>query len=175
MEVYQIILIVLASILGLYLLIVITDIIFVGSFSSIMKKHKKTLTIILNANHDAISQLINLLNEKNIPISEEILEKYNSFDLKDFKQIGGPSYTKTKKDLSYLRDSLIALCSSKEEIKNDEDFLEIKGSLEELSLNYRSCVIMYNADVLGYNYWIRFLPCRFIFLMFKVKKKDLII
>ncbi len=175
MEVYQIILIVLASILGLYLLLLIINMIFVGSFSSIMKKHKKTLTIILNANHDAITQLINLLNEKNIPISDEILEKYRGFDLKDFKQIGGPSYTETKNNLSYLRDSLITQCSSNDELKDNEDFLEIKGSLDELSLNYRSCVIMYNADVLGYNYWIRFLPCRFIFLMFEVKKKDLII
>ena len=60
------------------------------------------------------------------------------------------------------------------ELNSDMEFVQNKNNVNELDVQYRNNVIMYNADVLGYNYWIRFLPCRFIFQMFKIKKKEII-
>ena len=160
---------------GLYLLILITNLIFVWAFTSIMKKHARTLAIILNAHYDNIARLVSMLEEKKLEADKEVLKAYYAFKMEDIKQIGSPAYLKAKNDLAFIRDSLLNSCDQFKEMKDDEEYLQIKESLNELSMNYRSCVIMYNADVLGYNYWIRFLPCRYIFLMFKTKTKDLII
>ena len=60
------------------------------------------------------------------------------------------------------------------ELINDPDFLQAKNNVLESDAIYRNNVTMYNADVLGYNYWIRFFPCAFVFKLFRVKKKEII-
>ena len=53
------------------------------------------------------------------------------------------------------------------DLTNDPEFVQVKNNIIESDSIYRNNVTMYNADVLGYNYWIRFFPCKFIFKLFR--------
>lgn len=173
MDGLQIFLIVLASVGGTYILLLIVNLLFVFTFKSYIKRHGKALRLVLTAIYDNVKNLITLSNEKKIKVENKILDIFASISLEKTKEIGSKEYDKTKSDLSYIRESLTIAFEDDEKIKEDQMYLVVKDALEQLQLTYRSYVIMYNADVLGYNYWIRFLPCRYIFLLFRVKQKDI--
>ena len=48
------------------------------------------------------------------------------------------------------------------------------GNVEEAEKLYRQHVVLYNADVLGYNFWISFFLTRYIYKILKRKTKDII-
>ncbi len=170
----RVVLIVLASILGAYLLLFIINLIFVGAFSSIMKKHNKSLSINLSSLYDSLNSLVNLLKEYNIKNTEELEEKLRNIDVKSFQDQSSEECQTNKKDLTYIRTALVALAEENKDLVKDERYISLKETIEQLVAVYRSDVIMYNADVLGYNYWIRFLPFRYVFLLCKTKTKDII-
>ncbi len=170
-------LIVLASILGIlgaYLLLFIINLIFVGVFSFIMKKHNRGIAINLSSLYDSLNYLLSLLKEHNVENIEELEQKLVSLNVKSFEDQNSQECQNSKKELTYIRTSLIAIAEQNKEVVNDERYISLKETIDQLMTVYRSDVIMYNADVLGYNYWIRFLPFRYVFLLFKVKTKDII-
>ena len=61
-----------------------------------------------------------------------------------------------------------------DKVTNDAEFELISGNVEEAEKLYRQHVVLYNADVLGYNFWISFFPTRFIYKILKFKTKDII-
>ena len=117
----------------------------------------KKMTTIWNMNIS--EEVMHLLNE-----SEELLSQQDFFK----------SCDEIKKKLSYINNELTASCEENEEVKNNDEYILIKENIKQLDSVYRSNVIMYNADVLGYNYWIRFLPFRYLWLLFRLKLKDFI-
>ena len=168
-------LIVLIVVIGIYLLLVITNIIFVLSFFTIMKKHEKAIRIILKSKYDSLNNLVKLLKTKwnlevdieNIHLLDEVAKVLQR---KDFIL----DCDETKKKLSYIKTNLSSFCDENEEVKNSDDYILIIESVEQLDSVYRSNVIMYNADVLGYNYWVRFLPFRYFWLLIRIKQKGFI-
>ena len=170
----EIIIIVFGVIGGLYLLLMILDLIFVFSFRSIFKKHNTALGVMLHTKYDNIKKIIELLNKLNITIPFEYIEVLNSIDANSFKDQELPECVKARNDLAYLKNELVFM------IKNDEILsknLELKRAMDavvEMDSNYRTLVAMYNADVLGYNYWINFLLTRYLKYIFKFKKKQMI-
>ena len=83
-------------------------------------------------------------------------------------------FEKSKNTLSYLRDELMFAANQHPELKDDFEFNQVKKNINDTDIQYRSTVAMYNADVLGYNYWINFLPAKYIKHIFKLKEKQMI-
>ena len=161
-------------VVGVYLLLIITNIIFVVSFYIIMKKHDKGINIILKSKFDNLKSLVSLLKEHEIIFDEEaelLLKEIDALLLKEFKVNECESI---KKKLSYLSSLVYSKIEEREDIKKLDEFELLNDNITQLDSVYRSNVIMYNADVLGYNYWVRFLPCRYLWLLFRFKEKDLI-
>ena len=165
--------IIFASIFGFYFLLLVVDLIFVFTFNSYTKRHGKSLILVLTAIYDNEKAIINLLNDYKIKVDDKTLLVYNKINLDNLKNIGSVPYQETKSELSYVRENLFAIIEENKEFKELEECKQIKDALDQLLLTYRSYVIMYNADVLGFNYWVRFLPWRYLFLLFKVKLKDI--
>ena len=160
---------------GLYVLLLITNTIFVISFYIIMNKHNRAIKIILKSKLDSLKELIKqMTNNWGIEIKNENMhlldESERMLDEKDFIK----NCDEIKKNLSYINNELTILCDENESINNCDEYILIKENIKQLDSVYRSNVIMYNADVLGYNYWIRFLPFRYLWLLFRLKIKDLI-
>lgn len=168
-------LIILLSVIGTYLLILVVNVIFVLSFYSIMKKHNRAVQIILKTKYDSLKDLIKKMNEKwNIEIDDEtkhlLDEAGQLLNEKEFIK----HCDDIKKKLSYINSQLTALCEEDNKVIEDNDYILIKENVSQLDNVYRSNVIMYNADVLGFNYWVRFLPFRYLWLLFRIKLKDFI-
>ena len=174
LEVYQIILIVLMGILGIYILFVICDLIFVFSFKTILKKHDKSLTIVLAIKYENIKKLYEIMKSLNVSFDKQILDDLYSIELSDFENQASEKCFIARKKLSNLKEHAMFISSTHPTINKHNEFILAKQNVLENEDVYRIKLAMYNADVLGYNYWIRFLPTRFIFLLFKVKQKDLI-
>ena len=165
---------VIIAIIALWFLFLIVDLLFVLFFSTVLKKHAKAMTVILNAKFENTKKLYDLFITYNIPVEAKLLETLNSINPADFNRQDTKEGTEARTMLSYLRDEANFISNKNKILLEKADFVIAKNNVLELDTQYRSNIAMYNADVLGYNYWITFLPCRFVFKIFKVKKKDII-
>ena len=173
-EALKIILIVLASVIGVWLLLFIVNLIFVGSYLTIFKKHKKAMVVVLFTKLENLKKIFTVIKQSGIDIDPKLIDMLDNISEKDFAEPGSKQYVDANNTLSYLKDEVLFIANDNESLNNSSEFALAKKNVLESDAFYRSNVVMYNADVLGYNYWIRFLPCRFVFKMFKAKKKEII-
>lgn len=169
-----IILIVALSIVGVWLLALIVNLIFVASFSSIFKKHKEAIPVIVYTKYDNLKTIVSILKQSGVAVDNRCIALLNDLSNADFVEPGSNQFVRAKNTLSYLAEELFNAASQHPELEGDAEYMLAKRNILECDTQYRNTVMMYNADVLGYNYWVRFLPCRFVFLMFKVKLKETI-
>ena len=162
------------GILGFYIMLIVADLLFVLSFLRTMKKHNKALCVLYTSKLDHIRKFANIFNEKGIKTSNEFTSILDSLRSEVFKNQDDPKCTEAKGKLTYLQQEITFLLSKNQTLFDDPAVSLIKNNIEEIDRNLRLNSITYNADVLGYNYWVRFLPCRFIFLLAKTKLKDTI-
>ena len=160
---------------GLYVLLLVTNTIFVISFYIIMNKHNRAIKIILKSKLDSLKELVkNMTNNWEMEVNSDDIhlldDSQRMLDEKEFIK----ECDNIKKNLSYINNELTSKCEENESVINSDEYILIKENIKQLDSVYRSNVIMYNADVLGYNYWIRFLPFRYLWLLFRLKIKDLI-
>lgn len=169
-----IILYVVGGLIALWILLLIVNLIFFGFFRLLFKKHEKAMTVILYSKLENMEKLFAILKQSGIKIDERLTKVITEIHVEDFQKPNLDKFEKSKNSLSYLKDEVMFIANQHPDLNSNPDFIQAKNNVLESDAIYRSNVVMYNADVLGYNYWIRFLPCRFIFKMFKVKKKQII-
>ena len=174
MEPYEIVIIVVASIIGLWLLLFLVDLIFVLGFFRIFKKHKKAITVVLYTKLENMRKLFSVMKQSGIKIDDRLVKILNEVNENDFADPSSAEFDKSKNALSYLKDEIMFLANQYPDLNSNIDFIQAKNNISESDLIYRNNVTMYNADVLGYNYWISFVPCGFVFKLFKLKKKQII-
>lgn len=173
-EVLLVLIIVASTLLALYLLTFIVALIFVLSFKKIMKQHSRSLTILLTTKRENILKIFNIIKSLGIEVDDSIFEKLNSIDPNIFMTPESPECKATSDELSILRDRALLVSASNLDLGKHNEFNMLIEHILEIDKVYRIKLAMYNADVLGYNYWINFLPTRFIFKLFKCKEKELI-
>lgn len=152
----------------IYLLIVILDVSFVVSFSSIMKHHAHDLTVILTNKRDNLIKLMEVLINQGTKLDKKKVEQLHNFDLKRIETHDGEDARLAREELTSLSDYFMSI-----EAKNqNEEYFKSIENINELEKVYRHHLMMYNADVLGYNFWISFFPTRFIYLILRFKYKE---
>ena len=156
----------------LYLLVLIVGVTFVWSFASIMSHHSHDLTVILTNKRDNLIKLSGLLTSSGIKIDKKKNDALRNFDLKRIENHDGEDAKNARDELTSLSDYLLGVATDNQAHLNQEEYQLITANIYELEKVYRHHVMMYNADVLGYNFWINFLPTRFIFKLLRFKRKD---
>ena len=157
-----------------YLLFVIIDVVFVVSFSSILSHHDHDLFVILTNKKDNLDNLANLLGKNNVKVDKKKIEELNNFAIEKIEHQDGEVAKESRELLTSLSEYLLGLARDNQKVANDEDFLLIESNLNELESVYRQHVVLYNADVLGYNFWISFWPTRIFYKILKRKQKNII-
>lgn len=158
----------------IYVLLIIISVSFVFSFASILSHHNHDLTMILTSKRDNLIALANLLNKASIKFDKSRLEALNNFDLRRIENQDDDEAGIAREELTSLCDYFLNINIEIEALINSEEYQRIITNISELEKVYRDHLMMYNADVLGYNFWINFLPTRFIFKIFRQKKKKTI-
>ena len=162
------------AMVALYLLAVIFDIIFVVSFSSILSRHEHDLFLTLTNKKDNLDRLLELLNKNGIKLDKKAIEPLEKFDLKVIEHQDGEEARNAREQLTLISEYLLLTSRSNKKIADSDEFLEINASIDEIEKVYRQHVLLYNADVLGYNFWISFFLTAYIYKILKKKKKDII-
>ena len=155
-----------------YVLILIVDISFVCSFSSIMKHHAHDLTVILTNKRDNLIHLAELLNKSGVKLDKKNVDSLHNFDIKRIENHDGEDAKAAREQLTSLNEYFLSACEQDDLRDESGEIQKIIANLNELETVYRHHLMMYNADVLGYNFWISFFPTRFIYLIFKLKPKQ---
>ena len=156
----------------IYLLIIIVSISFVWSFRSIMSHHNHDITVILTNRRDNYIKLADLINKSGVKLDKKQVEVLNSFDLKRIETQDGEDAKLAREELTSLGEYLVMTATANEVSLNNEEYQNVMANINELDKVYRQHLMMYNADVLGYNFWINFFPTRFIFKILRFNKKD---
>lgn len=161
-------------IVAIYLLFVIVDVVFVVSYSSILSNHDHDLFVILTNKKDNLSNCVALLSKHKVKIDKKIVDALANFDIKLIEHQDGEEARIARELLTSLSEQIMSVARESEKVTNDEEFALIETNVNELEKVYRQHVVLYNADVLGYNFWITFFPTRFIYKILKRKNKDII-
>ena len=162
------------AVVGLYIIFVIIDVIFVASFSSILSHHDHDLFLILTNKKDNLDNLVALLNKHGVKLDKKKVEELEKFDLKLIEHQDGETAKNARELLTSISDYFMSLARENDKVFNDPGFALISTNVDEMEKVYRPHVVLYNADVLGYNFWITFTPTRFIYIILKRKQKDII-
>ena len=78
MKPHEVFILVILCILALYILLIILDLIFVFSFKSILRKHNKSLAVILNTKYDNIQKMISVIDKYGISIDSPALKEFEN-------------------------------------------------------------------------------------------------
>ena len=162
------------AVIGLYLVFLVIDVIFVTSFSSILSYHDRDLALILTNKKDNLDKLAQLINKHGIKVDKKQADALANFDIKVIEHQDGEEARKARELLTSISEYFLYVARDNEKVSNDPEFELISGNVDESEKLYRHHVVLYNADVLGYNFWISFFPTRFIYKILKFKAKDII-
>ena len=157
---------------GIYLVLLIVSISFVWSFVSILSHHNHDLTVILTNKRDNLIKLATLLAKAGVKLEKKNLDALNNFDLKRIENQNGEDAKVARDELTSLSEYFLMMASSNGKALNQDEYQQTLENINELEKVYRQHLMMYNADVLGYNFWINFFPTRFIFKILRFKKKE---
>lgn len=156
----------------IFLLMIIVDVTFVASFSSIMKHHAHDLTVILTNKRDNLAKLVEFFLGNGIKLDKKKVENLQNFDTKRLEIKDNDDSKAARDELTSLNDYLLSIYEQND-IKDEQgECRKIIDNIYELEKVYRQHLMMYNADVLGYNFWIEFFPTRFIYIILRFKKKE---
>lgn len=171
---WGILIFILLILVGLYLLTLVVNLIFVISFGKMMRRDNRGIRVSLSAKLDILRKAQEVILANGLKISDECSHSLRYLDSEDFFEAQTEDFTNSTNELAMVEKEISGiLFSSRKLAKNDEVDL-IKSLLKDVNESLKTSTMAYNADVLGYNYWIRFTPCKFIFILFKTKIKKTI-
>ena len=137
-----------------------------------MKHHAHDLTVILTNKRDNLVKLMEFLSERGIKLDKKNVEKLNNFDSKRLEIKDGNDSKAARDELTSLSNYLLSVYEQNNVEDEQGECQKIINNIYELEKVYRQHLMMYNADVLGYNFWIIFFPTRFIYIILRFKSKE---
>ena len=171
---WNIVILILLILVALYLLLLVVNLIFVISFGNMMRRDNRGVRVSLSAKLDILRKAQEVILANGIKITEQCAHSLKYLDSEDFLEVQKDEFFTATQELSMVEKEVSGILrSSRKLAKNDEVEL-LKSLLNDVNESLKTSVMAYNADVLGYNYWIRFTPCKFVFLIFKTKLKKTI-
>ena len=169
-----IVLLVFAGIFALFIALCVMDIIFVMSFKRLFVTHLKAMVLFLNMKYDNVKKLMDLMRNNGVKIDPGMVAQINDIHREDFDDIEGKGCKNAQSVLTYIKEELLYIARGQKDLRKHQEFITAVENVSSLERQYRNTIATYNADVLGYNYWITFWPTKWIWKMFKLQKKTLI-
>ena len=173
-QTWNIIILIILILVAVYLLILITNLVFVFSFGKMMRRDNRGIRVALSAKLDILVKSKEIIEANGIKISEKTAHSLKYLDSEDFLEVQKDEFVQAHEELNEAEKEVSNILYSSRKLSGNDEVELLKSLLKDINDSLRTSVMAYNADVLGYNYWVRFGPCLFIFLMFKVKLKKTI-
>ena len=155
MKAYQVLLLIAVLITFLYVVLVVYVFSQTHAFSLRLRRRLQGLNLLLSRRCETILRSVAILESAQIAIPQDDRACFEKLERIDFAT---PTEVSIKETVALVKEGtsrLKALAEQKPQIQQDEAYSFHQDLLNDLERNYRSLVGLYNADVLGYNYWIR--------------------
>lgn len=169
-------LIIIGGLLSLYIIFAIVCLVFSKIFSIKIKFSNNALNVLLHQRHEFALKIILLLEDNGIEVTKEskkAIEKLERID--DFQTLEKNDRNDRISVFSHeMADLILTVKANSEKIGEDVVNKMVK-EFRDLEDDYRQKSSVYNADVIGYNYWINALLVRWISKLFRRHKKDIVL
>ncbi len=170
----QVILIVIGVVLFLFFLFELMALSILKKHSERIEKRNHNMNILLMQKFDILVLIAKLFKKYKLNIPSEFEEELSPKMDESLKTLTLTERLTVKAYLMKASQNLLYFAEANENIKNDADFQILKKSLLEIDVNYRKAIALYNADALGFNYWIHFPLFRPISFIMKFKDKEIV-
>lgn len=163
-------------IVGLWLLTLIVTMVFALIFKKRLKNDSNAINLLLVQRFESMKDFITLCNNYNVELPKDDVKNIELLErISDFQKL-----TKEDRDnrvLTFMHSAynIVSICNHSKKVSQDELYAGKMVEFNDIEDTYRQKTALYNADILGFNYWVGVLPVKFIFLIFKLKKRDLIV
>jgi hypothetical protein len=174
MKWYEALILLIAVLAALYALGFIMNLGFVMTFKRKLYKHRKAITVLLVQKKESLLNLINTMNKNDFSLDEKYIDILDGIDINSFEKIYSNEAKKNRDSLSYVRQTLLGLANKKSTFIKNGEYILLLNLINSIDEQFRYLIAAYNADVIGYNYWINFKPYRYIFILSRTEKKDII-
>ena len=177
LEKWQMILIIIAFVLVvLWLLALIVSIAFSLVFNGKVKNSSNAINVLLTQRYEIMKYFIKISENHGVSVPSDYIKAVEKLErISDFQKL--KKEDRDERVLSFLQTSnkIISLCDHSKEVFNDPLYQDKVIEFNDTEEIYRQKSSQYNDDVIGYNYWISIFLVKFIYRMFGIIKKDLII
>ena len=139
-----------------------------------MRRDNRGIRVSLSAKLDILRKAQEVIVANGIKITEKCSHSLRYLDSEDFFEAQLEEFATATEELAMVEKEIGGILFSSRKLSNNDEVELIKSLLKDVNESLKTSVMAYNADVLGYNYWIRFTPCKYIFIIFKTKLKKTI-
>ena len=170
MEPYKVILLILLLLFFVYFVFFIYVFSHIHTFSKQMKKRLRALDIMLS--EKAVQLLSMKENYETLGVKFSDADKAALKDLKrlKFEKSTYESVCSNRASVDQAEKRLSYIALGNPSLKEDAINKTIRSTLEDLDRNFRRCCVLYNSDLVAYNYWITIPGTRLFVLIFRLKK-----
>ncbi len=171
---WNITILILLGLVAVYLLLLITVITFVISFGGMMRRDNRGVRVAMSAKLDLLKQFQQAIEKKKIKLSDESLHSLKYLDTEDFLEVQKDEFLQSRDELNEVELEIKSVLSDNKKLLNNDEIKLLDALLRDLNESLKISTAMYNADVLGYNFWINFAPTKFLFIILRKKTKRVI-
>ena len=139
-----------------------------------IEKRNYNVNILLAQKYDILVLLAKVFKKYNMAIPSEFQEELSPKMDESLKRLTLTERLTVKAYLMKASQTLLYFAESNEKVKNDNEYQILKKSLLEIDQNHRKALALYNADALGFNYWIKVWAFRPIARLANFSEKEIV-
>ena len=139
-----------------------------------VEKRNHNVNILLAQKYDILILIAKIFKKYNLEIPSEFEEELSPKMEDSLKKLTLTEILTVKAYLMKASQNLLYFAEANKNIKDDTEFMILRKSLLEIDVNYRKAIALYNADALGFNYWIHFPLFRPVSVIMRFKDKEIL-
>lgn len=169
----QWVLIAIAGVALVYLLFFFVVLLFISNFNKRLKKRREALRLLLAQRKDITLALYRKINEQKVKVPLAIQHKVSELSNKEIGLFNHHEIFEYGPELERISKIVFELADANKIIRKSDEYNQFVKELGELDEIKRQHIAIYNADINGYNYWIKLMSYRHILkrLGFHEKKR----
>lgn len=171
---WQIFLLIVAIIAAVYLLSTLIYFRVMKTFVRRINRRLDAIDVLLAQKYEVLRLVGKLFKKYKVVLPSEFEEDLAPHFDERLKEVTGTERTTIRSYLLKATQAVLFYGEQSKKLASDSEFIGLKKPLVEVDDDYRKAVANYNADVLGYNYWIQVFLWRWVARLARFHPKDVI-
>lgn len=144
----------LGVVLAMYLLSLIIAYFALKKFAMRIETRKRSIDVLLSQKYDVLVLVARIFKKNHVQMPSDFEDELSPNMEGNLKKLTLTERMTIRSFLMKTTQTILYYAAQNPSISEDNEFLVLKRSLLEIDENYRKAITLYNADAVGYNYWI---------------------